>query len=35
MFIPAGDTWIFSEPLEQRLKMMQAKAKKNSKGGGD
>ena len=20
MFIPAGDTWIFSEPLEQRLK---------------
>jgi len=22
-FIPAGDTWIFSEPLEQRLKKMQ------------
>ncbi|XP_021950667.1 oxysterol-binding protein-related protein 9 [Folsomia candida] len=26
MFIPAGDTWIFSEPLEQRLKLMQSKS---------
>lgn len=27
MFIPAGDTWIFSEPLEQRIKLIQAKTK--------
>ena len=23
MFIPAGDTWIFTDPLEQRLKQIQ------------
>ncbi len=26
MFIPTGDTWIFSEPLEQRLKTMNSKS---------
>jgi hypothetical protein len=32
-FIPAGDTWIFTDPLEQRLKQLQ-KAKVNEPGAG-